>query len=130
MIYLYKKFWWTLFSLLLITPIGFYSKFYQGPAAHWVNDSLGGVFYEIFWCLLIFLFFNNSKPWFIAATILISTCLLEFLQLWHPLFLELIRKNFIGRTILGNSFTWFDFPYYFLGSGIGWLWMRRIKKQQ
>jgi hypothetical protein len=35
---------WSLILLLLITPIGFYTKIYSGPAAHWVNDSLGGVY--------------------------------------------------------------------------------------
>jgi hypothetical protein len=124
-----KKFRWTLISILIITPIGFLSKFYQGPAASWVNDSLGGVFYEIFWCLVAFLFFPNSKPWKIATTILIVTCLLEFMQLWHPPFLQAIRSNFIGVTILGDSFTMSDFPYYFVGSGIGWVWLRWIKTQ-
>ena len=123
-----KKHVWTFISLLFIIPIGFYSKFYSGPAANWVNDSLGGVFYEIFWCLVLFLCFKNSKPWRIAFFVLIITCILEFLQLWHPPFLEIIRGSFIGRTILGTSFTWSDFPYYFLGSWFGWLWLRRLQK--
>jgi Flp pilus assembly protein TadB len=53
---------------------------------------------------------------------------LEFLQLWHPSFLEFLRSNFIGRTILGTSFTWSDFPYYLVGGGIGWLLMKRLQK--
>ena len=119
----------TLISILIIVPVGFYSKFYNGPASDWVNNSLGGVFYEIFWCLLIFLFFNKSKSWIIAISVLVITCLLEFLQLWQPLFLEIIRSHFIGRTILGNSFNWSDFPYYFLGSGLGWLWLKYLQKR-
>ncbi len=123
-----KETWfvYTIISILIITPIGFYSKFYQGPAASWVNDSLGGSFYEIFWCLVAFLFFQKSKPWKIATIVLTITCLLEFLQLWHPPFLQAIRRNFIGVTIFGDSFTWSDFPYYFVGSGIGWVWLRWI----
>jgi hypothetical protein len=118
---------WTVASLFIIVPLGFYSKLYSGPAANWVNNSLGGVFYEIFWCLLIFLFLDAGNPWVIAIWVLVLTCCLEFLQLWHPPFLELLRSNFIGRTILGTSFTWSDFPYYFLGCGIGWLWMRWLR---
>ena len=114
-------------SLLVIVPIGFYGKFYSGPAAGWVNDSLGGVFYEIFWCLVLFLFFANGSPKIIATGVLIATCLLECLQLWHPPFLEAIRSHFIGRTILGTAFVWSDFPYYFLGSYLGYLWIRRLK---
>jgi hypothetical protein len=119
---------WTLGSLLVIVPVGFYSKFYTGPAANWVNNSLSGVFYEIFWCLLIFLFGSEGKPWIIAASVLVATCLLEFLQLWHPPFLEFMRSYFIGRAVLGTSFAWSDFPYYFLGCGIGWLGLRRLQK--
>jgi hypothetical protein len=118
---------WTLVSLLVIVPVGFYSKFYAGPAAIWVNNSLSGVFYEIFWCLLIFLFWGEGKPWIIAASVLVATCLLEFLQLWHPPFLEFMRSYFIGQAVLGTSFTWSDFPYYFLGCGIGWLWLSRLQ---
>ena len=118
---------WTAISLVVIVPLGFYSKFYAGPAAAWVNNSLGGVFYEVFWCLLISLSLDTARPGVVAAFVLIVTCCLEFLQLWHPPFLALLRSTFIGRTILGTSFTWSDFPYYFLGCGIGWLWMRQLQ---
>ena len=123
-----KKVKWILISILIIVPPGLYSKFYSGQAARWVNDSLGGVLYVIFWCLLAFLFLSNTKPWKIAATVFIITCFLEFLQLWHPPLLEFFRNNFIGRTILGTTFTWSDFPYYLVGCGIGWLWMKSLQK--
>lgn len=126
----FKKHTWTVFSLLIIVPIGFYSKFYTGPAATWVNNSLSGMFYEIFWCILVFLFLDKVKPWKIATFVLIITCFLEFLQLWRHPFLELLRRDFIGRTILGNYFAWSDFSYYFLGCGIGWLWIRGLQKME
>jgi len=116
-----------LLSLLVIVPLGLYSKFYQGPGAHWVNDSLGGVFYEIFWCLVIFLGCRRARPVRIAGIVLAGTCALEFLQLWHPAWLESLRGYFLGRTLLGTSFTWLDFPYYLAGSGLGWLWLRWLQ---
>ena len=119
---------WTLILLLLITPIGFYTKIYSCPGASWVNDSLGGVFYEIFWCLLVFLFFVNAKTWLIVTSVFIVTCFLEVLQLWHPEFLEIIRSYFIGRTVLGTSFNLYDFIYYFIGCGIGYLILTRLQK--
>jgi len=115
-----------LFSLLIITPIGFYSKFYSGPFHYWVNNSLGGVFYEIFWCLILALCFKRLKPVHIAVIVLAGTCSLEFLQLWRPPFLIYLRSNFIGVTILGNVFTWSDFPYYFLGSLIGYFSVSKL----
>lgn len=117
-------------SLIVITPIGFMTKFYVGPAQIWVRDSLGGLFYEIFWCLIFGFIFMKVRPIKIAIWIFIITCTLEFLQLWHPAFLEFLRSNFIGRTILGSSFNWFDFPYYFIGSTLGYLLLGFIGKQK
>ena len=113
-------------SLLVVVPLGFYTKFYVGYGQSWVRDSLGGVFYEIFWCLVVYLCCRSLRIGVIAAMVLFGTCCLEFLQLWHPPFLEYLRSNFLGRTILGTSFAWSDFPYYFIGSGIGWLWLSKI----
>lgn len=48
-------------SLLIVTPLGFLSKFYTGPARQWVNHYAGDVLYEIFWCLVIFWFIPKKK---------------------------------------------------------------------
>ncbi|MCE5252515.1 DUF2809 domain-containing protein [bacterium] len=118
---------WTIGSLLITAAIGLFCKFYSGPAEDWVNNSINGVFYEIFWCVLISLFSDTIKPWIIAIIVLIMTCLLEFLQLWHHPVLEWIRSFFIGQAIIGSSFAWSDFPYYFIGCGTGWLWVKRLR---
>lgn len=116
-----------LLALIVIIPVGFLTKFYTGPAQVWVNNSLGGLFYEIFWCLTFAFIFHNCKPMKIAFWVFFTTSVLEFLQLWHPPFLELFRSNFIGRTILGSSFNWHDFPYYILGSALGYAILSLIK---
>ncbi len=109
---------WTLAAILVITPLGFYSKFYTGHASAWVNNSLGGVLYVIFWALVFSLIFVRSRPWKIAGIVVLITCALEFLQLWHPRFLETIRSTFMGATLLGNSFSWLDLVHYLVGSGL------------
>jgi len=116
----------TVLSLLVITPIGFATKFYSGYGQDWVRNSLGGVPYVIFWCLVVFFFFHDMKPGFIGILVLTITCILEFLQLWHPAPLEYLRKTFSGQTVLGTTFAWSDFPYYFLGAGLGWFWLKSI----
>jgi hypothetical protein len=114
-------------SIAVAAALGLYAKRgYQGPFAPWVHDSLGGVFYEILWCLVFGLCLPRAKAWRIAAGVLVATCILEFLQLWHPPFLEWLRSYFIGRSILGSWFDWSDFPYYFAGSALGWLWLRAL----
>jgi len=119
----------TLFTLLvlaIITPLGFLTKFYSGLAANWVSNSLGGVFYEIFWCLVLFLIFRKLSPLKIASIVFFVTCSLEFTQLWKPYFLEELRRHFIVRTVIGNSFSWSDFFYYLIGSFIGLLVIKGI----
>jgi hypothetical protein len=115
-------------SLLALIPVGLYSKVYAGPAANWVNNSLVGVWYVVFWCLLGRFCFEQATPWAIAITVLTATCAIEFLQVWHPPLLTWLRSFFIGRIILGTGFTWLDFPYYMAGAAMGWLWLRGIQK--
>ena len=75
---------WTGLALVALVPLGLYSKGYAGPAADWVNNSLGGVFYVLFWCLLGFWCLPRARPRRSTLPVLAVTCLLEFLQRWHP----------------------------------------------
>ena len=118
---------WTGLALAGLVPLGLYSKVYAGPTATWVNNSLGGLFYVLFWCLLVFWLLPRARPWRIALAVLAVTCLLEFMQLWHPTWLEWLRSFWIGQVLLGTTFAWSDFPYYFLGAGLGWLWLQRFR---
>ncbi len=118
----------TLLALAIITPLGFFTKFYSGPAANWVSNSFGGVLYEVFWCLILFLIFRKLSLLQISMIVFVVTCFLEFSQLWKPHFLQVLREHFIVRTLIGSSFTWFDFPYYMVGSLIGYILMKGILK--
>lgn len=118
-------------SIPAVALVGLYSKrYYQGPGADWAHNSLGGVFYEILWCLVFGLLLPRYGARRIAVGVLAATCFLEFLQLWHPPFLEWLRSYFLGRTILGSSFDWWDFPYYFAGSLLGWVWLRALGQNE
>lgn len=119
-------------KLLVIIPItvavGLGSKFYPGPGADWANNSLGGVFYVIFWQLVVLFCLPQASIRRIALGVFLATCGLEFLQLWHPPFLETLRANFFARTVLGSSFAWSDFPYYAIGGILGWASLRRLTR--
>jgi hypothetical protein len=113
----------TALSLVAVTVAGFYAKFYDGPGRVWVNDSLAGFFYVVFWCLLASLVFRRVGARRIAVVVLVVTSLLEVLQLWQPPFLVWLRSGFAGRALLGHTFAAWDFPYYVAGALIGWLWI-------
>jgi hypothetical protein len=112
--------------LAVLVPAGLSTRFYSGPMETWVRDSLGGVFYEMFWIGLIGLIRPPRRPWIAGVTVFGATCILEASQLWHPAFLEAIRGSFPGRILVGTTFAWSDFPHYaagcLVGSGLtGWM---------
>lgn len=116
-------------SILIVVPMGLLSKFYTGPAHQWFNDYGGDVLYEIFWCLFGFWFFRSRTAIVqIPIWVFVITCILEFLQLWHPPLLNEIRATLIGKLLLGTTFVWWDFPHYALGCVLGWLWLRQLQK--
>ena len=104
-------------------PLGFATRLYTGPGA----GSLGGVPYEVFWCLVVQLLLPRAQPGRIALSVLAVTCALEVLQLWHPPPLEALRAHWIGRSVLGHAFSWSDFPPYVAGSALGWWWLGRLR---
>lgn len=112
--------------IVIITLLGFGSKLYEGFGFQWFNNSLAGLFYETFWCLVVYLFNPRIRPVKIGFWVFIITDLLEFLQLWHPGFLQIVRESFLGSALIGNSFNWLDFPYYLAGCLLGILLMRLL----
>lgn len=118
-----------LISLAVVVPAGFFFKLYSGPAQTWLNNYGAGVLYELFWCLVIFLFWPRGEIITrIVASVFAVTCFLEVLQLWHPWLLEEIRSTFLGSALLGTTFSWWDFPHYIVGCTIGWFWMHGLLK--
>ncbi|WP_008312145.1 DUF2809 domain-containing protein [Leptolyngbya sp. PCC 6406] len=116
-------------SVGVIVPFGLITKFYRGWGQSWLNDSFGGIPYEIFWMLVVAMVWRRGRPEAIALGVFLGTCALEFLQLWQPLWLQAIRATLPGRLVLGNTFSWGDFPYYALGCTLGWLWLRALPRQ-
>ncbi|MEM9928155.1 MAG: DUF2809 domain-containing protein [Cyanobacteria bacterium P01_D01_bin.50] len=116
-----------LVSIIIIIPLGYIVRFSQGLNPAWLHDALGSVAYEIFWVLSFAFLLPKVSPLRIARAVCIATCAIEFLQLWKPPFLQAARSTLPGRLVLGNSFTWTDFPVYFVGSFLGWLCLRFIK---
>lgn len=118
-----------LISLCILIPIGFGTKLYQGAGSQWMNYYAGGLLYEIFWCLAAAILWPRVSVLRISVTVLGITSVLEFLQLWHPPILETIRSTFIGKTLIGTTFSWWDFPHYVAGCFIGWVYLYLLKRK-
>ena len=119
-----------LFSCLALIPIGFALKFYSGPGNHWPNNYGAGVVYVIFFSLLAATIWPEEKYRFrIPLIVLLVTCALESLQLWHPPLLEAIRQTFIGAALIGTTFAWWDFPHYIVGALFAYGWLHWLKEK-
>jgi hypothetical protein len=117
-----------LIIIIVLIPLGILSKSYQGWGSSWVNNFSGDVLYEMFWCLLIFLVFPyRDEIGKICWSVFFITCALEFLQLRQDPILVSIRSLAIGRLLLGTTFSWWDFPHYFLGCWLSWLFLKSFK---
>lgn len=109
--------------LFLIALFGYWFRFDAPISAGW-RDRIGGAAYVIFFVVALAIATQAISAARIALLVLTLTCALEFLQLWHPLWLERIRRTLLGSALLGTTFEWTDFPPYFAGAVIGWALVR------
>ncbi|MBW4418653.1 MAG: DUF2809 domain-containing protein [Myxacorys californica WJT36-NPBG1] len=119
-----------LVSILFIIPVGYGVRFSQGWLPNSLHDALGSLAYEVFWILLVQLLYPKIPPLRIAIAVSLATCAIEVLQLWQPSWLQALRATLPGRLVLGNTFSWSDFPPYFIGSVMGWLWLEGLRRWQ
>jgi len=103
-------------TAVFITPVGFFTKFYLGPGSGWVQLYAGDIFYPVFWYFLFLTVFPHFNYLLLAGINLIFDALIEFTQLINTPLLASIRKNFLGRTIIGSGFDKNDLIYYIAGN--------------
>lgn len=118
----------TIVLIVIITALGFSAKLVPHGEATWLSNQLAGLFYVTELSLILYLFFPDHFIILLVIAAFLLTSLVEFMQLWHPAFLEPIRSSFLGHTIIGSTFSWLDFPWYVGGAVLGWLLLKWIKK--
>jgi hypothetical protein len=101
---------------------------FDAPVAPYLRDAAGGISYVLVFVMLFGALMERASSSAITGSVLIATCCLEFLQLWHPLWLEACRRTIPGRLLLGTTFEWMDFPPYFIGAALGWMMLRVLRK--
>ena len=109
----------------LVLLLGYWIRF-TPLAPAWLRDSGGGALYVVLLALLAAVVRPRAHLGWLAAGAFGVTCAVEFLQLWHPAWLEALRHTFPGRLVLGTTFLWSDFPPYAGGAVLGYLLLRFI----
>ena len=114
-------------NAILITPIGYAVR--SSPLIpEWFRNLFGNVAYETLLILLLLLIVPKIKPIAGAISVCLFSFVIELSQLSKDPILVAARSNLLGRLILGNGFTWEDFPLYVLGSLIGWAWVIQLRR--
>jgi hypothetical protein len=110
-----------LILLVLVFITALYTKEYRGEYQLIVNNHVGGAFYVLFGSLAFSLLFSHMRP--VTATLLALgiTSILEVIQWFRfPALLDLTKMK-VFAYILGNSFNPYDFIYYIIGAGVGFV---------
>ena len=114
-------------NAILIIPIGYAVRF-SPTLPEWFRNLIGNVAYEILLILLLLLIVPKMRPIAAASSVCLFSFLIEFSQLVQDPIMVAARSNRLGRLILGNGFTWEDFPLYMLGSLVGWAWVVQLRR--
>lgn len=116
-----RRRWIALACVPLVIAVGLACKRYRGPGHIWVNHwGPASVAYEWLWMLLLFA--GVPKPsavMKIAGVVFVGTCLIEVSQLCQAEWLVELRRIRIVQLVLGTTFSWWDFPAYAVGCGLG-----------
>lgn len=78
---------------------------------------------DLLWALMVYLFISMLfASWPVRKNVLagILFCfLIEFSQLYHSNWIDMIRNTTLGGLVLGYGFLWSDLSAYLLGIGCG-----------
>ena len=115
-------------AAFLTLPTGYFLRF-SPQLPEIVRNISGNLAYETLLILLVLLVAPTVLPRGAAIGVCLVSFGLEFLQLSQTPLLVAARSNTLGRLILGNGFTWEDFPLYVLGSLVGWAIAAQIRQR-
>ena len=113
--------------LAVVLIVALVTRYYAGPAAHWVNNLFPSALYVVFWCLFVQFIRPDWQPRWIVIGVFAVTCVLEFAQLSDAAPLEFIRQYEIGRLLIGTWFDPWDFVHYVIGAALAWLTLIRMR---
>ena len=126
----YKKYRIALLvGIVLIIPLGYSIRFSTSLGMPLLQDIVGSLAYQLLLMFLIAFFYPRASLAKIAVWVCVASSVGELLQLWQPPLLQAIRATWIGRIVLGNTFTLSDFPPYAVGSFLGWLGLRGLRRK-
>jgi glycopeptide antibiotics resistance protein len=91
--------------------------------AAYIPDIIDLYLGDSLWALMIYLiismFFRSRSIKKVALISILFCFSIEFSQLYHSNWIDMIRSTTLGGLILGYGFLWSDLAAYLLGIGFG-----------
>lgn len=115
-----RRLWYTILVCITI-PIGLATRKMPQyfPA---IISTYGG---DILWAALFFFLlraiFPQQSKYKLALINYAFGLLIEVSQLYHALWIDDIRRTFLGKMLLGFGFMWSDVLCYAIGTVLAWL---------
>ncbi len=116
-----------LLFIVILVPAAYWLRF-KAPFGGALRDGSGGAAYVIFWSAFAMLLRPSLSVSKVVLSVFAATCTLEFLQLWHPAWLEAVRGTLPGRLVLGTTFDPYDFPPYVAGTALAFGLLHLLQK--
>ena len=105
--------------IVIVIVLGLASRRYSHALPPLLATTTG----DALWALCVFLFFGFLRPaapiWRVAVAALVFAFAIEFSQLYHAPWIDILRHQRLGGLILGFGFRWDDLLCYTIGVGIG-----------
>lgn len=102
-----------------VIAVGFVWRSGLIPLPCWLSNHGG----DALWALMVFVVMGfllpRSSTWVVAVLALLVAWSVEFSQLYHAPWMEMIRASLPGRLMFGTTFLWLDLPAYAVGVAFG-----------
>jgi hypothetical protein len=121
-----KRRLWSLLLLIVVVLAGYYLRYYHGPMQDWVHRLSGSLLAVCFWAFLLYLFLPSLRAMPLAVTVCSFACAVELSLLIPQPLVTYVRGAFIGRSVVGPPFAWYDLAAYLAGGlaafgGLRWI---------
>jgi hypothetical protein len=123
-----KRRLWSLLLLMIVVLAGYYLRFYRGPLQDWVHRLNGSLLVVCFWAFLLYLFVPSLRAGSLAVTICGFACAVELSLLVPQPMITYVRGAFIGRSVVGPPFAWYDLAAYLAGGLVAYGGLRWISR--
>jgi hypothetical protein len=108
-----------LLMIFIVICLGLLSR----KIANYIPDIIDLFLGDSLWALMVYLFirmlFKNWPTNKVVLTGILFCFVIEFSQLYHDEWIDIIRRTTLGGLILGYGFLWSDLAAYLLGIGFG-----------